>query len=66
MNLKDASLFAIAGMLLIVIVTFADLLKDVMGVLRDILPAVTLLRGSIYFIASVFILLFFYVFRRTQ
>lgn len=66
MSLKDATLLALIGMLLLSIVMLADLMKDLLGVVHDIVPAVTLLRGFIYFLASVFVLVFLYVFRRTQ
>jgi len=44
MNLKDATLRALIGMLLVSIVLLADLLRDLFGVLHDLVPAVTLFR----------------------
>ena len=66
MNVKNASLVAFIGVLLASIVLLVELLRDLMAVAQDVLPAVTFFRDLIYFVASLCVLVFLYAFRRSQ
>jgi hypothetical protein len=47
-------------------VTVADLIGNVSGVLRDLVPAMALLHSVIYTFGSVAVSVFFYVFHKAQ
>ena len=66
MTLKNVALLALLGTLLLTIVVAFDFVKVASGVLRDIVPPVTLLRSLIYLFASVSVTVFFYVFSKAQ
>jgi hypothetical protein len=66
MNLKSASLLALVGMILLSVLTIADFINVMLGVLRDLIPAMMLLRSIIYLLASVGVTLFLWVFHRAQ
>jgi hypothetical protein len=66
MTLKNAAALALVGMLLLSILTAADFTNTVLGVLRDVVPAVALLRSAVYLIASVTVTVFFWVFNKAQ
>ncbi len=66
MNLKSAALLALIGTLLLTILLSADFINTVLGVLRDVIPAMALLRSLVYLFASLSVAVFFYVFNRAQ
>jgi hypothetical protein len=66
MNLKNAALLALIGTLLLTVLLAADFIRTVSGILRDIIPAMALLRSLIHLLASLTVTLFFYVFNRAQ
>jgi predicted neutral ceramidase superfamily lipid hydrolase len=66
MNLKAASFLAFVGMLILSVVVIADLVRDMSGFLREILPFVRLIRELVYAFASVTVTVFLYVFYKRQ
>ena len=66
MNLKNAAFLALLGTLLLTVLTAADFINVILGVARDVIPAMALLRSLIYLFASISVTVFFYVFNRTQ
>jgi hypothetical protein len=66
MTLKNVALLALLGTLLLTIVVAFDFVNVASGVLRDIVPPVTVLRSLIYLFASVSVTVFFYVFSKGQ
>ena len=66
MTLKNAASLALLGTLLLTILLASDFIKTVSGVLRDLIPVMSLLRSLIYLVASLTVTVFFYVFNRGQ
>jgi hypothetical protein len=66
MNLKSAAFLALVGMLLLTLLVIADFINVVQGVLRDLIPAMMLLRSIIYLLASLGLTVFLWAFHRTQ
>ena len=66
MNLKSAAFLALVGMVLLTVLLVADFINVVQGVLRDLIPAVMLLRSMIYLLASLGVTVFLWVFHHTQ
>jgi len=66
MRLKQASLLAFIGTLLLSIQMVFDLVLDVLSLSRGLIPAVTLLTSLIHAFAAVSVAVFFYVFHRAQ
>lgn len=66
MTLKQASLLAFIGTLLLSILLVADLVLDLLSMARGLIPAVTLLTSLIHTFAAVSVTVFFYVFHRGQ
>ena len=66
MTLKNSALVALIGTLLLTILAAVDFLNTIEGVLRDIVPAIALLRSLIYLFASITVSVFFWVFNRSQ
>jgi len=66
MNLKNASLRALFGMILLTVVVAADLIRDLAGVVRGIVATGVLLRSVIYTFASVVLTVFLVVFYKRQ
>ena len=66
MGLKNAALLALVGMILLTVLLVADLINDVLGVLRGLIPAMMLLRSIIYALAGVGVAAFLWVFHRRQ
>jgi hypothetical protein len=54
------------GMILLTVLVIADFINVVQGVMRDLIPAMTLLRSIIYLLASLGVTVFLWVFHRTQ
>jgi hypothetical protein len=66
MNLRSAAFFALVGMILLTLLVIADFINVVEGVMRDLIPAVTLFRSIIYLLASLGLTVFLWVFHRAQ
>jgi hypothetical protein len=66
MNLKSAAFLALVGMILLTVLLIADFINLFLGVMRDIVPVVTLLRSLIYTFASLAVTVFLWVFHRGQ
>jgi len=66
MTLKNVAFPAFLGTLLLTIVVAFDFVNTALGVLRDIVPPVAVLRSLIYLFASVSVTVFFYVFYKGQ
>lgn len=66
MTLKNAAFLALLGMVLLAILLLADFLKTVSGILRDLVPMVALIRSSIYLLACLSLIVFFFVFHKRQ
>ena len=65
MSLKNAALLALIGTILLTLLV-ANFISTVLGVLRDVIPAMALLTSLVRLFASLSVLVFFYVFYRTQ
>jgi len=66
MSVKVASFLAFVGMLLLTILVIADLVRNISGVLRDIVPMLRLVRSVVYMFASLTATVFFFVFYEQQ
>jgi hypothetical protein len=66
MNLKSSAFLALVGMILLTVLLIADFINVFLGVMRDIVPVVMLLRSLIYTLASLAVTVFFWVFHRAQ
>lgn len=66
MTLKQASLLAFIGTLLLAIYLAGDFILDLLSMARGLIPAVTLLTSLIRTFAAVTVAVFFYVFHRAQ
>jgi hypothetical protein len=66
MTLKQASLLALIGTMLLAIQLVFGLVLDVFNVARGLIPAVTLLISLIHAFAAVSVAVFFYAFHRAQ
>ena len=66
MSLKNASFLALIGMTLLTILLVASFISTTLAVIRDLIPAVALLRSLVHVFTSLTVLVFFYVFHRTQ
>jgi hypothetical protein len=66
MNLRSAAFLALVGMILLTLLVIADFINVVQGVLRDLIPAMMLLRSIIYLLATLGLTVFLLVFHRAQ
>ena len=66
MSLKNAAFLAMVGMMLLTVLIVASFISTVLGVMRDVVPAMALLTSLVHVFASLTVLVFFYVFHRTQ
>jgi hypothetical protein len=66
MSLKNAALLALVGMALLTILTAADFVNTVLGILREVVPAIALLRSLVHLLASLTVTVFLYVFQKTH
>lgn len=66
MSLKNAALLALIGTILLTVLIVVSFISTLLGVLRDVIPAMTLLTSLVHLFASVTVLVFFYVFHRAQ
>jgi hypothetical protein len=58
---KSAAFLALIGMILVAVLTIADLFQTTTGVLRGIAPAVAVFRSLIYAFASITLSVFLFV-----
>jgi len=65
MTLRNATLLALLGMILLTILLAAYFINAVLGVLHDVVPAMALLTSLVYVLASLSVTVFFYVFHKT-
>ncbi len=66
MNLRNASLLALIGMVLVTLLVLIDLIRDISGVLNGIVPSVAVVRSTIYTFASVTLAMFLFAFYKRQ
>jgi hypothetical protein len=66
MSLKSAALLALIGTILLTVLVLAHFIFTVLGVMREVIPAMALLTSLVHLFASLSVLVFFYVFYRKQ
>jgi hypothetical protein len=66
MSLKNAALLALIGMILLTVLVVASFITTVLGVMRDVIPAMALLTSLVHLFTSLSVLVFFCVFHRAQ
>ncbi len=66
MSLKNAVLLALIGTILLTVLVLANFITTILGVIRDVIPAMALLTSLVHLFASLSVLVFFYVFYRKQ
>ena len=66
MTLKQASLLALIGTLLLSIHMVIDLILNLLSMARGLIAAVTLVTSVIHAFATVSVAVFFYVYHRSQ
>jgi hypothetical protein len=66
MTLKNAALLAVIGMALLTLLLAMDFINTFLGVMRDIVPMMAMLRALIYLLASLSLTVFLYVFYKRQ
>jgi len=66
MSLKRAAQLALIGVSLLTILVVADFIRNLLAVLQGLLPVMTLLASIVYVIASVSMVVFLYVFHKSQ
>ena len=66
MSLKNAVLLALIGTVLLTVLVLAHFISTILGVIRDLIPAMALLTPLVHLFASLSVLVFFYVFYRKQ
>jgi hypothetical protein len=66
MTLKSAALLALIGTILMTALLLWTFVLTFLNVLRDLVPAVTLLQSFIYAFGSFSVAVFFYVFHKAQ
>ena len=66
MTLKNAAVLALVGMALLTLLLALDFINLFLGVMRDIVPMMAMLRALIYLLASLSLTMFLYVFYKRQ
>ncbi|MGO9275385.1 MAG: hypothetical protein ACLQOO_34975 [Terriglobia bacterium] len=66
MSLKNAALLALIGMTLLAVLVVASFISTILGVMRDLIPAMALLTSLVHVFTCLCLLVFFYVFYRAQ
>jgi hypothetical protein len=66
MSLKTSAFLALIGMILLTVLVTADFINTAAGIMRDVVPAMALLRSLVYVLASLTVTVFFYVFQKSQ
>jgi hypothetical protein len=65
-SLKNAALLALIGIILLTVLVVASFISTLLGVMRDLIPAMALLTSLVHMFASFGVWVFFYVFYRAQ
>lgn len=66
MTLKNASILALIGTVLVTVLLVWDLILNVLNVGRGLVPAVALLSSLIYAFGALSVAVFFFVFHKSQ
>jgi hypothetical protein len=66
MSLKNAAVLALIGQGLLTFMFVTNLINTVLGVIRDLIPVMAMLTSLVYVLASLSLVVFFYVFYKTQ
>ena len=66
MSTKAASFLAFVGMLVLTLLVLVDLVRDISGVVRGVVPMLLLVRAIVYTFASLTATVFFFVFYERQ
>jgi hypothetical protein len=66
MSLKNAALLALIGIVPLTLLVVVGFISTVLGVMRDLIPAMALLKSLVHVFACLSVLVFFYVFYRAQ
>jgi hypothetical protein len=66
MTLKNAAFLALVGMAMLTVLISVNLLTDLSGVARGLVPYMAMLRSFVEWLASLSLLIFFAVFYRWQ
>jgi len=66
MTLKNAAFLALVGMTLLLVLLPAGFINTLLGVMRDVVPAMALLSSLVYLLACLGMVVFLYVFHRSQ
>jgi len=66
MNLKNAALLALIGMVVLSVLLLAGFIRDISSAASGLIPAVSVLKSLVYLFASVAVTVFFYVFHRSN
>ena len=66
MRLKNATLFALIGMILLTVLLAADFIRDFLSFVRGVLAVIELLTSAIQLLASLGVTVFLYVFQKDQ
>jgi hypothetical protein len=66
MTMKNAALLALICVALLTLLLALDFINTFLGVMRDIVPMMAMLRALIYLLASLSLVVFLYVFSKKQ
>ena len=66
MSLKNATFLALITTILLAVVCLFAFVQDLMGVIHDVVPAVSLLSALIHLLATVGLAVFLYAFYRAR
>ena len=66
MTLKTAALLALLGMILALVLTATSFVNTLVGVLNDVTPTMLLLPSLIHLLASLGMVIFLFVFHKSQ
>ena len=66
MTLKNAALLALIGVALLTLLLASDFINVFIGVMRDIVPMMAMLRALIYLLAGLSLTVFLYAFYKKQ
>ena len=66
MTLKNATLVALVGMILLSVLLLAGFIRDLASAVSGLIPAIRLLRSLVYLVAGVTMTVFLYVFHKKQ
>ena len=66
MTMKTAAMLALIGSFMLSMLLTVDFFNSAVAVVRELIPAMAVLRSLIYLVASVTVTVFFYVFGKAQ